>query len=98
MSRNHVSEVWTVLALGLAVGTASVRAQADHDDFYHLGEINKASLVMLTEVGLVPETVFLNAHNTSRVVGPPERHPPTRDRQQGAEDVCALRRSDRRGR
>ncbi len=38
----------------LFVPTA-VWAQGERDDFHHLGRINKASIVMLTEAGLVPE-------------------------------------------
>ncbi len=40
-----------------ALGSATVSAQDERDDFHHLGQINKASLVMLTEAGLVPETL-----------------------------------------
>ena len=43
------------LFLGVALDATSLSAQTDHDDFDHLGEINKASIVMLAEVGLVPE-------------------------------------------
>ena len=42
------------LGLTLTLPVAEVGAQTDHDDFHHLGEINKASIVMLAEVGLVP--------------------------------------------
>ena len=38
--------------LALLLGAAALGAP--HDDFHHLGEINKASLVMLTEEGIVP--------------------------------------------
>jgi len=41
------------LVLGLISGPP-VAAQTAHDDFHHLGQINKASILMLEEVGLVP--------------------------------------------
>lgn len=42
------------LVAALALAPAGVSAQGARDDFHHLGEINKASIVMLTEAGLVP--------------------------------------------
>lgn len=42
------------LIVGGALGGTPVSAQSNHDEFHHLGEINKASIVMLAEVGLVP--------------------------------------------
>ena len=42
-----------LLVLGLVSGRP-VAAQTAHDDFHHLGQINKASIVMLEGVGLVP--------------------------------------------
>jgi argininosuccinate lyase len=42
-----------VLASAVILLPLIVRAQS-HDDFHHLGEINKASIVMLAEEGLVP--------------------------------------------
>ena len=42
--------------LTMSIATQSV-AQTGHDDFDHLGEINKASIVMLAEVGLVPRSL-----------------------------------------
>jgi len=57
MSRNRMIAVAVALTVGVGVFAPPVRAQADHDDFYHLGEINKASLVMLAEVGLVPRSL-----------------------------------------
>ena len=39
----------------LALVPAGAAAQDARDDFHHLGQINKASIVMLTEAGLVPE-------------------------------------------
>ena len=45
----------TTLIVGVTLTGTSVPAQSIHDDFHHLGEINKASIVMLTEVGLVPD-------------------------------------------
>ena len=50
MSRGQFATV----AVALAVGTVPAAAQPAQDDFHHLGEINKASIVMLSEVGLVP--------------------------------------------
>lgn len=50
MSRGQFATV----AVALAVGTIPAAAQPTRDDFHHLGEINKASIVMLSEVGLVP--------------------------------------------
>ena len=41
----------TLIVGGTLTGAS---AQSIHDDFYHLGEINKASIVMLAEGGLVP--------------------------------------------
>ena len=41
--------------VALALVPAGVSAQDERDDFHHLGQINKASIVMLTEAGLVPE-------------------------------------------
>ena len=41
-------------AAALVLLPAVAGAQADHDDFHHLGRINKASIVMLAETGLVP--------------------------------------------
>ena len=41
----------TLMVGGTLTGAS---AQSIHDDFYHLGEINKASIVMLAEGGLVP--------------------------------------------
>ena len=43
--------------VALAVAPAGVTAQVEPDDFHHLGQINKASIVMLTEAGLVPESL-----------------------------------------
>ena len=54
MSRDQLAAVAT-LGIGLALGAAPALAQPAQDDFHHLGEINKASIVMLSEVGLVPE-------------------------------------------
>lgn len=51
MSRGQLA---IVAGLGLALGAVPASAQPAHDDFHHLGEINKASIVMLSEVGLVP--------------------------------------------
>ncbi len=53
MSRFHLAVVLPV-ALGAVAIASPARAQTEHDDFHHLGEINKASIVMLEEVGLVP--------------------------------------------
>ena len=50
MSRGQFATV----AVALAVGAIPAAAQPAQDDFHHLGEINKASIVMLSEVGLVP--------------------------------------------
>ena len=41
--------------VALALAPAAVAAQDARDDFHHLGQINKASIVMLAETGLVPE-------------------------------------------
>ena len=43
-----------VLAVGLALFPAGAAAQGERDDFDRLGQINKASIVMLAEAGLVP--------------------------------------------
>ena len=43
--------------LGFVLGAVPAFAQAPHDDFHHLSEINKASIVMLNEVGLVPDAM-----------------------------------------
>ena len=45
------------LITALALVPAAAAAQTDRDDFDHMGQINKASIVMLTEVGLVPESL-----------------------------------------
>lgn len=44
-----------VLITAFALGPTVVGAQSERDDFHHMGQINKASIVMLTEAGLVPE-------------------------------------------
>jgi argininosuccinate lyase len=44
-------------AMGFVLAAASLRAQGTapaHDTFYFIGEINKASIVMLAETGIVP--------------------------------------------
>ena len=41
--------------VALALAPAAAAAQDARDDFHHLGQINKASIVMLAETGLVPE-------------------------------------------
>ena len=51
MSRGQLA---TSAGLVLALGAISASAQPARDDFHRLGEINKASIVMLSEVGLVP--------------------------------------------
>ena len=51
MSRGQLA---TSAGLVLALGAVSASAQPARDDFHRLGEINKASIVMLSEVGLVP--------------------------------------------
>ena len=56
MSRPRLAAALTV-ALGLSLGAITAPAQTRHDDFRHLGEINKASIVMLAEVGLVDESL-----------------------------------------
>ena len=43
------------LIVSLALVPAGAAAQDARDDFHHLGQINKASIVMLTEEELVPE-------------------------------------------
>ena len=45
------------LAVTLALVPAGAAAQGERDDFDRLGQINKASIVMLTEAGLVPEAL-----------------------------------------
>ena len=54
-----MSRVCRVVAsmVALALAPAGVSAQGERDDFHHLGQINKASIVMLTEAGLVPESL-----------------------------------------
>ena len=52
MSRDQLA---AVVVLGFWLGAVPAFAQPAQDDFHHLGEINKASIVMLSEVGLVPE-------------------------------------------
>ena len=42
----------TVATVALTISATSIGAS--HDDFHHLGEINKASIVMLAEEGIVP--------------------------------------------
>ena len=44
-----------VFIVALALAPAAAAAQDARDDFHHLGQINKASIVMLAETGLVPE-------------------------------------------
>ena len=56
------------LVLTVTLGAARPSAQTDHDDFHHLGEINKASIVMLAEVGLVPEPLAATIANGIRQV------------------------------
>jgi len=56
------------LILGVSLSAGTSFAQTDHDDFYHLGEINKASIVMLAEVGLVPEPLAATIANGIRHV------------------------------
>ncbi len=56
MSRSRLATALT-LVLGCVASAVPASAQTSHDDFYHLGEINKASIVMLAEVGLVPESL-----------------------------------------
>ena len=46
-----------VLLGAAALIPAFAGAQTDRDDFHYLGEINKASIVMLAEAGLVPEVL-----------------------------------------
>ena len=41
--------------VALALVPTGTSAQGQRDDFHHLGQINKASIVMLTEAGLVPQ-------------------------------------------
>ena len=43
------------IALAFALLPAGAAAQGERDDFDRLGQINKASIVMLAEAGLVPE-------------------------------------------
>ena len=46
-----------LVVAGLALTVVAVRAQSTatpHDTFYFIGEINKASIVMLAETGIVP--------------------------------------------
>ena len=45
------------LGVALALVPAGVAAQGERDDFHRLGQINKASIVMLAEAGLVPEAL-----------------------------------------
>ena len=52
MSRGQLA---AAMVLGMAFGATPAHAQPAQDDFHHLGEINKASIVMLAEIGLVPE-------------------------------------------
>ena len=47
----------SALIVALALAPAAVSAQDARDDFHRLGQINKASIVMLAEVGLVPESL-----------------------------------------
>jgi argininosuccinate lyase len=41
----------------VSVGPATGQTVDEHDDFYHLGQINKASNVMLSEIDLVPKAL-----------------------------------------
>ena len=46
-----------LIVAGLMLTLVAVRAQSGappHDTFYFIGEINKASIVMLAETGIVP--------------------------------------------
>ena len=54
--------VSTVAAGLVLVSALAPRAQAaapSHDTFYFIGEINKASIVMLAETGIVPRPLDL---------------------------------------
>jgi hypothetical protein len=55
MNRRQPSALSLVAALVLGAGVARAQsAEAPHDTFFFIGEINKASIVMLAETGLVP--------------------------------------------
>ena len=45
----------TAIAWTAASGLALAQSDDAHDDVYRQGQINKASIVMLAETGLVPE-------------------------------------------
>jgi argininosuccinate lyase len=73
-----------IIALTTLLGSASIVGPAhgqradSHDDFYHLGQINQASIVMLSEIGLVPKTLAATiAQGVERVIAE-EAQPGTR--------------------
>lgn len=43
--------------MGSILVFAGVSAQEKHDEFYYLGELNKASSVMVVEQGIVPKAM-----------------------------------------
>ena len=56
------------MIVGGALSGTPVSAQSHHDEFHYLGEINKASIVMLAEVGLVTNGLAATISNGIRQV------------------------------
>ena len=71
-------QIWLAIVIAIAWTAASglALAQSDdaHDDCYRLGQINKASIVMLAETGLVPEPLAATiARGIERVIAEQDR-------------------------
>ena len=56
------------LIVGGALSGTPISAQSHHNKFHYLGEINKASIVMLAEVGLVTNGLAATISNGIRQV------------------------------
>ena len=57
MTRTRALALGVPFALALLVAAGSALAQEKRDDFYWLGELNKASTVMVVEQGIVPKAL-----------------------------------------
>lgn len=68
----------TVLALVITAGSAHAQGADGHDDFYHLGQINKASIVMLAETALVPQPLATTIAKGTETVIAEEARPGAR--------------------
>jgi argininosuccinate lyase len=66
-SKSQLRIVSTTLLCCVAVSTADLQAQ-DRDEFYWLGEINRASAVMLREEGIVPKELSIHIANALATV------------------------------